>query len=266
MYSRILVGTDGFGPAAAAVARAAGLAKVTGAELIVLHAYAPPDSVYGLPRPPQPGIDAAQGVLDDAAAKHADGISLRTELRQGEPAEELVAAAQEEGADLVMVGNVGMRSRFTLGSVPNQVSHHAPCDVWIVNTAEGPRPLSNRVVVGVDGSERALRALAAAARLAALHDAELAVVYVHWQDEDATSDEILQQACSTVESTGVRLSTRVEIGDPAEALIRTAETEGVDVLVVGNKGMTGVQRFLLGNVPNKISHHAPCDLLIVRTS
>jgi nucleotide-binding universal stress UspA family protein len=45
-----------------------------------------------------------------------------------------------------------------------------------------------------------------------------------------------------------------------------AETEGADLIVVGNKGMTGARRFLLGNVPNKVSHHAPCSVLIVRTS
>jgi nucleotide-binding universal stress UspA family protein len=45
-----------------------------------------------------------------------------------------------------------------------------------------------------------------------------------------------------------------------------AEERGSDLIVVGNKGMTGAKRFLLGSVPNKVSHHAPCSVLIIRTT
>ncbi len=55
-------------------------------------------------------------------------------------------------------------------------------------------------------------------------------------------------------------------GDAADAIIDIAEEQGCDLIVVGNKGMTGAKRFLLGSVPNKISHHAPCSVLIVRTT
>jgi nucleotide-binding universal stress UspA family protein len=55
-------------------------------------------------------------------------------------------------------------------------------------------------------------------------------------------------------------------GDAADAILDVAEEQGADLIVVGNKGMTGAKRFLLGSVPNKVSHHAPCSVLIVRTS
>jgi nucleotide-binding universal stress UspA family protein len=55
-------------------------------------------------------------------------------------------------------------------------------------------------------------------------------------------------------------------GDAADAIVDIAEEQGCDLIVVGNKGMTGAKRFLLGSVPNKISHHAPCSVLIVRTT
>ena len=55
-------------------------------------------------------------------------------------------------------------------------------------------------------------------------------------------------------------------GDPADAIIDVAEQNRSDLIVVGNKGMTGAKRFFLGAVPNKISHHAPCSVLIVRTT
>jgi nucleotide-binding universal stress UspA family protein len=54
-------------------------------------------------------------------------------------------------------------------------------------------------------------------------------------------------------------------GEPAEALLELAEKLQADLIVVGNRGMSGMKRFLLGSVPNKISHHAPCSVLIVNT-
>jgi nucleotide-binding universal stress UspA family protein len=55
-------------------------------------------------------------------------------------------------------------------------------------------------------------------------------------------------------------------GDPADAILDVAEENDADLVMVGNKGMTGARRFLLGSVPNKISHHAPCDVWIVKTT
>ena len=60
--------------------------------------------------------------------------------------------------------------------------------------------------------------------------------------------------------------TRVAPGDPAAALIDVAEDTLADLIVVGSKGMTGASRFVLGSVPNKVSHHAPCDVIIVHTA
>jgi nucleotide-binding universal stress UspA family protein len=57
----------------------------------------------------------------------------------------------------------------------------------------------------------------------------------------------------------------VRSGDPANALIDVAEAVGADLIVVGNRGMEGKKRFVLGSVPNKVSHHCPCSLLIVDT-
>jgi nucleotide-binding universal stress UspA family protein len=57
-----------------------------------------------------------------------------------------------------------------------------------------------------------------------------------------------------------------ERGEPADALITVAEERGGDLIVVGSKGMSSPSRFLLGNVPNKVSHHAPCDVIIVHTT
>lgn len=134
-FRKIIVGTDGYGPASRAVETAIELAGDSGSEVIVVHvqeAHKESDLREPIGRP----VDAGQGLLKDIAARHGDRVRLRTELRRGEAAEMLVGLAEDEGADLIVVGNKGMSKRFHLGIVPDRVSHHAPCNVLIVRTTE----------------------------------------------------------------------------------------------------------------------------------
>ena len=64
---------------------------------------------------------------------------------------------------------------------------------------------------------------------------------------------------------GVKVESHNVDGDPADVLVTVARTVHADLLVIGNKGLSGVRRFVLGSVPNKVSHHSPCSLLIVDT-
>jgi nucleotide-binding universal stress UspA family protein len=143
------------------------------------------------------------------------------------------------------------------------------------------------IVVGTDGSDTAGKAVAQAAELAAAVDASLLIVSafepisgarlreeaqdapddVRWmvnprEDVDAT----LETAADVAAEHGAQTRTFARQGDPADAILDVAEEQGADLIVVGNKGMTGAKRFLLGSVPNKVSHHAPCSVLIVRTT
>jgi nucleotide-binding universal stress UspA family protein len=144
-----------------------------------------------------------------------------------------------------------------------------------------------RIVVGTDGSDTASLAVRHAIELAKATGASLDVVSAF---EPATSplspeekaevpgdvqyevsgreevNTILERAAAGAEKAGVDAATHAREGDPADALLDVAEETGADLLVVGNKGMTGAKRFLLGSVPNKVSHHAPCSVFIVRTT
>jgi nucleotide-binding universal stress UspA family protein len=82
--------------------------------------------------------------------------------------------------------------------------------------------------------------------------------------EDVSST--LEEAANDIQAAGVEVETHAREGDPADAILDVAEEQGVDLIVVGNKGMTGAKRFLLGSVPNKVSHHAPCSVMIIRTT
>jgi nucleotide-binding universal stress UspA family protein len=140
MFSKIVVGTDGSETAAAAVEKAAALAELTGAEVILLHAYRtlPPVGDVGMaPVVPDPTVlvEGGQEVLRRAEEQLENRVPVRTILRKGDPAHCLVDAASQEGADLIVVGNRGMRgARRVLGSVPNSVAHGAGCNVLIVHT------------------------------------------------------------------------------------------------------------------------------------
>ena len=85
--------------------------------------------------------------------------------------------------------------------------------------------------------------------------------------DSASADERAKRGKTIAKDVGVKeVKTAVDSGDPAEMLINTAERSGGDVIVVGSKGMTSAKRFILGSVPNKVSHHAPCDVVIVHTA
>ena len=77
---------------------------------------------------------------------------------------------------------------------------------------------------------------------------------------------VLDKAAAEAKKAKVDVVTHPREGDPADAILDVAEEHKADVVLVGSKGMTGAKRFLLGSVPNKISHHAPCDVWIVRTT
>lgn len=118
------------------------------------------------------------------------------------------------------------------------------------------------VLVGTDGSLTASRAVQRAAALARRLGAQLLVAYVG----DAELGRTVVDGVVALHGQELEIEPRLLTGDPADALLGLAEAEDVDLIVVGNKGMTGAQRFLLGSVPNKISHQSSTDVLIVHTT
>ena len=123
-----------------------------------------------------------------------------------------------------------------------------------------------RVLVATDRSETAERAVRFATEMAERYGAELFVLRVLLSD-DGTRAEAIRELAEYAESlAGERGRSSVVIGaDPAEAIVESARREKADVLVVGSVGMTGRREFLLHNVPNRVSHNAPCTVVIVHT-
>src|SRR5262245_5461709 len=74
---------------------------------------------------------------------------------------------------------------------------------------------------------------------------------------------VLDAAAAQARKESIEVQTHPVEADPADAILNVAEQTGADLIVVGNKGMTGARRYLLGSVPNNVSHHAPCSVIIV---
>jgi nucleotide-binding universal stress UspA family protein len=119
------------------------------------------------------------------------------------------------------------------------------------------------ILVGTDGSKTAAIAVDRAVEVAKAVGAKLTIYSV---GPAAQAGKVVEKEAGRHGKAGVDITTETVDGDPASALIDRAEEGDIDLLVVGNKGMTGAARFLLGSVPNKVSHHAPVALLIVRTT
>jgi ubiquinone biosynthesis protein len=130
-------------------------------------------------------------------------------------------------------------------------------------SAADEAPRVRRVLVGTDLSPTAGRAVAWAADLAARYEAELLLVRVVEADSPAARDELERYAAGIAPGA----TSLVAVGeDPADAIIEAVEREHADVVVVGSVGMRGRKTFLLGNVPNRVSHAAGCTVVIVNTA
>jgi 3-phenylpropionate/trans-cinnamate dioxygenase ferredoxin reductase subunit len=257
-YRTIVVGTDGSPTATMAVEVAQKLARRMKGRLVLVGAL----DAYGLQRQP-----LQTALLEAAEAARAKRVDATAELIEGTPGESIVAAAKKHDADLIVVGNRGMgqATRFRLGSVPDWVAHDAPCDLLIVDTTGrgGPRepaPPYTRILAGTDGSGTATEAVRRAYTLASVYAGTVTLVHVG----DPVVGAIKLEEVAEVRPDDVEVERRTVEGDPAQRICELAETEDVQLVVVGNKGMSGVRRFL-GSVPNKVAHEVPSDVLIVKT-
>jgi len=143
------------------------------------------------------------------------------------------------------------------------------------------------IVVGTDGSATATQAVREAIDVAKAVGATLELVSayapvsearlreerrhapedVQWAINPKQEVELaLSDAADIAREAGVQVNTHARQGDAADAILDVAEEQGADLIIVGNKGMTGAKRFLLGSVPDKISHHAQSSVMIIRTT
>lgn len=143
-----------------------------------------------------------------------------------------------------------------------------------------------KILLASDGSERAIRSAQAAAALARKFDAAITVLHVFAVSpavaalygvpgiglgpgeisvlETEAHNDVLGRTGAALDREGVAYTTRREAGHPAEVIVRIADDENFDLIVLGSRGQSGVKEFLLGSISDRVTHHARCSVLIVR--
>jgi nucleotide-binding universal stress UspA family protein len=140
----------------------------------------------------------------------------------------------------------------------------------------------HRIVVGTDGSSTADCAVDVAGGLALLMGASIHLVAAYrparaaavlagtgggqaWfgEEERNEADAVLEQATGRLGRASLAVMTMSRLGDAADVLLAVAEEVDADLIVIGNRGLTGVRRYLLGGVADRVAHHAPCSVHIV---
>jgi nucleotide-binding universal stress UspA family protein len=262
MYRTILVGYDGSGQGEDALALAEQLAESTGAALIVARVLAPGSLIAGGSDPQVQGADVEQLRRLERAAGGVDAQAQT--LMGGSVPRGLQALAEENGADLIVVGSShrGRVGRTLAGGVATGLLHGAPCAVAVAPRGyrdQTPARL-DAVVAGFDGSGESGQALMAAWQLAQAAQAKLRIVAVAVEPLHDQLRESLAEARRTVPD-GLEVDATLPTGDPVEVLKEAGGAPGT-MLVVGSRGYGPLRRVLLGSVSTKLVRGTPCPLLV----
>ncbi len=280
-FKKILVPVDGSHSCLHAEELAAAIAKNFKSKITVIHVvshdllHARLELHYQVPPSVLSEItnwlsQAGRKVLSEAEALFKEeGIEVNVRIVEyADPAETILRTVKDEEYDLVVMGNRGETEVevFSLGSIAEKVSRHAECPVLIVKQ----KTKLSKILVAVDGSESAEKALEYAVQLAKKHKAKVTLLNVGESKlfgfkpnvVREVGEHVLSDAAAKVK--GLKLNTQLEFGNPAETIIEVAEKGNYDLIVVGSRGLSSVKRFFLGSASDDVSHHAKCSVLIVR--
>jgi nucleotide-binding universal stress UspA family protein len=327
MFERILVPLDGSTHSHQALPYAVLVARCCSSELVLAHVTPQPASTAltpddvaaemgerpraaGVPFQPSPAdrmfladpgrrtdahiIADVERASDEVEALRRrlteQGLTVRTVVRGGPPAETLLDIGREEAIELIVMSTHGRGGigRFLLGSVADRVVRHADVPVMLVRTAAVHRenPEFKRIVVPLDGSQTAAAVLPAVRELARCSGAEIVLLRVV-QGEPAApvitalpppegvvekhgaAEREATAYVGTVEQSavgwGVPVRTLVQVGDPASVILDTAKDLYADLIVMSTHGLGGLRRFFLGSVAERVVRHAEAPVLVFRT-
>ncbi|MGB5261305.1 MAG: universal stress protein [Gammaproteobacteria bacterium] len=236
--------------------------------------------------------ESEQLLAAESARLRDAGWSGSTEIRKGDPAEEIIQAAEELQPDLIVLGSHGIEgmTHFLLGSISDQVLRYAGCSVLIARSSPkmstpadaGDQALPWRILMAYDESEPAKKAISLCASLPLDDNAEVHVVSIMpmirmfrqdirqqlntiWQQQKHAREEALKEAVGALEwSTPHVSSALVQSTDVSQEILEIAEKDAMDLVVLGYKGQSAIKRFLLGSITARIARHAPCSVLAVR--
>ena len=196
----------------------------------------------------------------------------RVVTERGSVAATIVEAAKR-GIQLVTVGSRGLDAldRFMLGSVSSHVIHHVSCSVLVVR--EAPRTI-RRIVLAVDGSAASKRAVQFLLRVMKptgdapaqepLVTVTHAMPFLNYPELRQAGNAMVEESAAKLLRAGYHVEQVPTIGNPADEILKIAESHEADLIVTGAKGLSAVGRFLLGSVSTRVVQHASCSVLVVR--
>jgi nucleotide-binding universal stress UspA family protein len=290
MYHRILVPLDGSELAELALVPAALLARRFNAQLWLIFVLVPVPLESGSSvRLARAAVDQAQEYLQDVQRRlEADGLAVRAIVRWGDPAGEILAAAQEGHADLIAMATHGRGGlgRWMIGSVADRVVRTATIPVLVVPAraaAAARRPGFRRLLVPLDGSALAEEALPHALLIARMFNATVELLSVvprsdltaypeSWFPDleyEALKEQrqrYLHDLVARLQQEGLQVVAALEAGDVPETIVRIAQSRAADLIVMATHGRGGITRWMLGSVAAKLLAAAPVPLLLVRVA
>lgn len=238
------------------------------------------------------GADEARAYLSEIASNlSAADLAIETYVVNGSPAEAIVQYATENHVDLIVMSSHGRTgsSRWVYGSVAEKVMHHAPCATAIIRAHVDVAMFQNRnILVPLDGSELAERALEPALTLADAVDSNVYLLRVVAgrepmpesmspageqieaalgqadAEEKAEAEAYLQRIYTAHQNQHLFFDVQTTGGDTADAIINYAEQHKIDLIVMSSHGRSGIGRWLHGSVAEKVLRGADCATLIMR--
>jgi nucleotide-binding universal stress UspA family protein len=206
--------------------------------------------------------DSAKKAL--AKARHAAGLVSSDVHAQAVLREGVTEALLEEAPrhDLVVVGDHGAHrpAGITVGAAATNLAHRLTVPLLVTRPAD--RSFPQHVLVASDGSGSAHTAVRLAARVACQHGSRMTLVHVEGETDARRRRGFAEDAAKLFEELGVEPTIVYERGDAAEAIVRVAQGESADLVVVGARGLTGVKAF--GSVSERVVHETPCSVLVAR--
>lgn len=264
---RVLVVTDGSDESAGAIRTGVALAALHGARLIGLSiALDNPEYATLVPNLQEAAELHAREALQSFIDEAGPGAEALTR-EATDPVQGIVDAAAELSADIIVIGqhNKGSLSRLMSDATAGVIGH-ATCPVLVAPRAA--RLWEKRVLLATDGSPHSDAAAEAAGRVARHAGLPINVVSVvtssHSDERRNEAERAVASAVARLTGLELKAEGQVAEGRPDDAIIKTAESLGADLIVVGSKGRTGLAKILLGSVAERVIGHAACPVLVVK--
>jgi hypothetical protein len=267
---KILLATDGSEFSASAEREAINLSGLLGSHLYIMsvvHGF-PEDDALNLQHLIEQEEEKAYRYMDAIKSK-AVGIKCENILRNGEvPYQEIVDTASEQQVELIIMGRRGKKNmlRFLIGASTTKVIDNANCSVLV--TPRESQIEGKNILLAVDGSPYNDRATITAINLAKCLKAPITLLSIiydeHKENRRQDAEKMIERTKKLLEAEDISIENQTITDKYAESIVEIAQNIDCDLILMGNCGLTGLKKLLLGNVSEQVISLAQCAVLVVK--